>query len=189
MQCIQYLEYWRASMPSNKPTPIHPLGVAGSPTQANQLTILLPTTNWHSHTSAFKKTHILTHSQFHTHPPSLKVLFCLNLCSFISLSPLFHLFFILQPVARWLLGLLKYFKSTASCWLSYSGTQYKTGKFIFWSFVACHQTHMFCAYCTSGDCLTSRPESCSRPRELWFSIHLCVSYIKMINRQCWSIWL
>ena len=30
------------------------------------------------------------------------------------------------------------------------------------------------ASCTSGDCLTSRPKGCSRPRELQFSIYSCV---------------
>ena len=30
------------------------------------------------------------------------------------------------------------------------------------------------ASCASGDCLTSRPEGRSRPRELWFSIYSCV---------------
>ena len=29
--------------------------------------------------------------------------------------------------------------------------------------------------CASGDCLTSRPKGCSRPRELWFSIYSCIS--------------
>ena len=27
--------------------------------------------------------------------------------------------------------------------------------------------------CAVGDCLTSRPKGCSRPRELWFSIYSC----------------
>ena len=29
------------------------------------------------------------------------------------------------------------------------------------------------ASCALGDCLTSRPEGCSQPRELWFSIYSC----------------
>ena len=41
--------------------------------------------------------------------------------------------------------------------------------------------------CTLGDCLTSRPEGCSQPRELWFSIyiHICAlcSYYTIF---CWS---
>ena len=32
--------------------------------------------------------------------------------------------------------------------------------------------------CALGDCLTSRPEGQSRPRELWFSIYSCVHVIR-----------
>ena len=33
-------------------------------------------------------------------------------------------------------------------------------------------------YCAVGDCLTSKPKGCSRPRELWFPIYSCSTYMQ-----------